>query len=225
MTCEIFESWLLIFIRTVKQRPLLLVFDGHRAHISLNAIKLARDNGVALLKLPSHLTHKLQPCDVSVMKALKHRWDESVEKFQREEGLRIPSKGEQVNLMSSIWSQALKKTTIQNGFEETGIFPLNRDKYPQILFDPLRLASYRMQHGIVQLGPTSTFSTSVITSSVAGPSSSAVTAPCTAGPSSIAVSTSAPGPSCTDVSFSSPIVPLSLDIPKISPSLEQVSFY
>jgi hypothetical protein len=67
MTSQIFQDWLAVFIRSVKQRPVLLVLDGHRSHTSLGAIKMARDNGITLLKLPSHTTDKLQPCDVSLI--------------------------------------------------------------------------------------------------------------------------------------------------------------
>ena len=39
--------------------PLLLIFDGHYAHLSLRAVRLAIDHGIHLLALPSHSTHIL----------------------------------------------------------------------------------------------------------------------------------------------------------------------
>jgi hypothetical protein len=56
MQTNVFVSWFDTFLRQVKERPLLLVFDGHRTHIGLDLIKCAKDNNVSLLKLPSHTT-------------------------------------------------------------------------------------------------------------------------------------------------------------------------
>ncbi|XP_065675598.1 uncharacterized protein LOC136091814 [Hydra vulgaris] len=50
----------------------LLMFDGHRSHTkSLKLIDYARDNGLFLLSLPPHTTHKLQPLDGGFFKPLK----------------------------------------------------------------------------------------------------------------------------------------------------------
>jgi hypothetical protein len=64
MQTNVFVSWFDTFLRQVKERPFLLVFDGHRTHIGLDLIKCAKDNNVSLLKLPSHTTHCLQPLDM-----------------------------------------------------------------------------------------------------------------------------------------------------------------
>lgn len=53
----------------------LLVYDGHSSHISYRIIKCAMDNNVHLIKLPSHLTDKIQPLDVSDIGPLKTAWD------------------------------------------------------------------------------------------------------------------------------------------------------
>src|SRR5258705_9168362 len=42
MVTEIFESWFENFCRTVVQRPLLIIYDGHATHLSLNLIQKAR---------------------------------------------------------------------------------------------------------------------------------------------------------------------------------------
>ena len=46
--------------------PSLLILDGHATHTkNLEGIDLARENGVTLLVLPPHCSHRLQPLDVA----------------------------------------------------------------------------------------------------------------------------------------------------------------
>jgi DDE superfamily endonuclease/helix-turn-helix, Psq domain len=49
---------------TTSQR-LLLIMDNHESHISLAAINYCRDNGIDVLTLPPHCSHKMQPLDVN----------------------------------------------------------------------------------------------------------------------------------------------------------------
>lgn len=75
ITSEIFVQWFQHFIRSyakpTAESPVLLIMDNHEAHISLQIIKLAKENHVILLTLPPHTSHKLQPLDKSVYYALK----------------------------------------------------------------------------------------------------------------------------------------------------------
>jgi len=51
--------------------PLLLIFDGHATHSKNIAVNdLARQNGVTLLVLPPHCSHRLKLLDVAFMKPL-----------------------------------------------------------------------------------------------------------------------------------------------------------
>lgn len=57
------------------QRPVVLLFDGHGSHVSLEIVKCARDNGVLILKLPPNTTRFLQPQDVVVYGPAKTMWE------------------------------------------------------------------------------------------------------------------------------------------------------
>ena len=60
-----------IFLKfTVPQRPVLLLIDGHKSHITLDVVYLCRDNDILLFCLTPHTTHALQPLDVAVFKSL-----------------------------------------------------------------------------------------------------------------------------------------------------------
>ena len=64
-----FVEWLKHFIsavRPTKESRVVLILDGHVTHCkNLEAIELAKNNGVRLVSLPPHTTHRLQPLDVS----------------------------------------------------------------------------------------------------------------------------------------------------------------
>jgi hypothetical protein len=49
----------------------LLFIDGHGNHVTLEAIKQAKDLGLNMITLPSHTSHSLQPLDVSCFKPFK----------------------------------------------------------------------------------------------------------------------------------------------------------
>jgi len=52
--------------RSSKEKPSLLLLDNHSSHLSIEALELAKDNGVVLLSCPPHTSHRLQPLDRSV---------------------------------------------------------------------------------------------------------------------------------------------------------------
>lgn len=46
--------------------PGLLIMDGHSSHAKdIDAIDFARENGLPMSSLPPHMTHRLQPLELS----------------------------------------------------------------------------------------------------------------------------------------------------------------
>ena len=89
MVAANFKQWFAkMFIPAVKhlttKHPVLLVFDGHHSHISLDLINFASENNIHLLCLPPHTTHLLQPLDVSVFGPVKAVWKKIVKQHQIE---------------------------------------------------------------------------------------------------------------------------------------------
>ena len=62
--------------------PVVWIFDGHYSHISLELIKLARDNNIHLLCLPPNTTHILQPLDVGLFAVLKKHQHKVLKEYQ-----------------------------------------------------------------------------------------------------------------------------------------------
>lgn len=72
-----FEYWMReIFVPTRAHinRPLLLIIDGHAAHININIIRLMQENQIIYLVLPPHSTHALQPIDVVLFNNMETDW-------------------------------------------------------------------------------------------------------------------------------------------------------
>ena len=70
-------------------RPILLIYDGHASHLTIEVMEKARANDVHLLCLPSHCTHILQPLDVSVMSSLKNHFGKACKQFMAQNPGRV----------------------------------------------------------------------------------------------------------------------------------------
>lgn len=55
------------FTKPSKESPVLCIMDNHDSHISVPVIELAKTNGLVLLSLPPHTSHKMQPQDRTVL--------------------------------------------------------------------------------------------------------------------------------------------------------------
>ena len=73
MTGRLFSSWISHFVKSSDSRGSisptnkhLLIMDGHGSHVTLELVYKAMQIEVDLVTLPSHMSHRLQPLDVSV---------------------------------------------------------------------------------------------------------------------------------------------------------------
>ena len=61
------------FIKVSADDPVLLIVGGHYSHTKdLDEVDKAREYSVAVVSLPPHSKHKMQPLDIGFMKSLKH---------------------------------------------------------------------------------------------------------------------------------------------------------
>ena len=58
--------------------------DSHVSHTTPEFVLLAQANGIHPYQFPSHLTHILQPLDVSVFAVYKHWHNRAVQKAMRD---------------------------------------------------------------------------------------------------------------------------------------------
>jgi hypothetical protein len=80
-----------------------------------------------LCRLPSHTSHKLQPCDVAVFGPSKTAYRDQVERLYRG-GVAIVNKEHFTTLYSPARERAMTKKNILAGWAKTGLFPFNPER-------------------------------------------------------------------------------------------------
>ena len=48
-------------VKPSKEGPVLLLFDNHESHTSIEVVSLCKDNGIHLLTFPPHCSHSIHP--------------------------------------------------------------------------------------------------------------------------------------------------------------------
>lgn len=128
MTEENFEKYLTHFIKFAKcslDNKVLLILDNHKSHMSPNGLEICKNNGIILLTLPPHTSHKLQPLDVSVYGPFKTYFNQESDSFM------VNNPGKTINLKNiptlagRAHQRAFTPLNITKGFEHTGICPYN----------------------------------------------------------------------------------------------------
>ena len=62
-------------------KPRVLICDGFGTHETLEILEYCFTNNIILCCLPSHTSHKLQPCDVAVFSPLKAAYHSQVDRL------------------------------------------------------------------------------------------------------------------------------------------------
>jgi len=127
ITTELFESWLCehFLKHAVRERPLLLLLDGHSTHYQPDLVRYAVSNQVLLLCLPPHTTHEAQPLDCTVFSPFKAQWRAVCHDFFQANPGKVITKFNFVNLFVKAWSQAVTPANVIAGFRTCGIYPVN----------------------------------------------------------------------------------------------------
>jgi hypothetical protein len=109
------------------RKPRVLICDGFGTHETLEILEYCFENNIILCRLPSHTSHKLQPCDVRVFAPLKAAYRDQVERLYRG-GVDIVGKEHFTSLYSPAREKALTKRNITAGWAATGLFPFNPER-------------------------------------------------------------------------------------------------
>lgn len=106
-----------------KDNPFLLLVDNVETHLSVEALNVAKDNGITILTFPPHCTHRLQPLDVSLFGPFKTHYDGAVN------GWLLHNPGQSVtiyHIAGFVRTALIKVDNIAAGFSRAGIIPFNR---------------------------------------------------------------------------------------------------
>ncbi|CAD6211370.1 GSCOCG00010982001-RA-CDS, partial [Cotesia congregata] len=111
------------------KRPVLVLVDGHKSHLTLKLSEFCAENQIILYPLPPNTTHMMQPADVSVFKPLNPEWQKTVRDWQMQpENLNSHlSKNKLCPLLKKLLDSTNLSDTIKNGFKRTGLYPFDPD--------------------------------------------------------------------------------------------------
>jgi hypothetical protein len=117
-------------------KPRVLIGDGFGTHETLEILQYCFDNNIILCRIPSHTSHKLQPCDVSVFSSLKAAYREQVERLERG-CVGTIGKEHFTYLYSPARTKAFTPRNIRAGWSKAGLYPFNPEKVLDEIPKPL----------------------------------------------------------------------------------------
>jgi hypothetical protein len=109
------------------RRPRVLILDGFGTHETLEILEYCFANNIILCRIPSHTSHKLQPCDVAAFGPLKTAYRDQVERLERG-GVNTIGKEHFTCLYKPARERALTPKNIKAGFAASGLFPFNPER-------------------------------------------------------------------------------------------------
>lgn len=119
VTSRAFLKWLELFVETTrptKEKPVLLILDGHSSHKDLEVILYARNNYVYMISLPPHTTHKMQPLDRTLMRSFKAAYNQACSVWMRKyQPLKIAQR-DVAGLVNTAYNSICRMDLAQSGF-------------------------------------------------------------------------------------------------------------
>jgi len=116
--------------------PVLLIFDGHASHVSVDIVNWARDHHVILFVLPPHSSHALQPLDIACFGPFKATFHSECNLYMAKERGRVITRYEIAELSGKAYLKSMTPLTIQSGFKKAGIVPFDPSKVPMEIIMP-----------------------------------------------------------------------------------------
>ena len=134
MSADLFPSVMQHFINyslSSKENPTVLIMDNHASHISIEAIDLAKNNGVTIITLPPHCSNKLQPLDVTCFAPFKKFYAAAIDNWMKTNPGKTFSLYEIAGCVRFAHQKSMTPENITKGFERCGIYPFNRDIFTE----------------------------------------------------------------------------------------------
>lgn len=147
MSTEIFVKWLhhfQSFVKASHDDKVLLIVDGHASHKSFEALNFAKENGIEIVCLPPHCTHRMQPLDVCFYGPLKTYFNQEISVWLRNHPGRVVTAFQIGYLFNQAYGKTASVQNACNGFKSTGLWPVNPDIFPDHFFEPAETTNIPM---------------------------------------------------------------------------------
>jgi hypothetical protein len=121
----------------------------------MEVLEFCFQNNIIPCRLPSHTSHKLQPCDVGVFSSLKTAYCELAESLDRG-GVGSIGKQHFTYLYSRARNEAFTRRNILSGWSKSGLQPFNPEKVLRhVQKQPEDIADLQRDAGISVARPSS----------------------------------------------------------------------
>ncbi|XP_070184561.1 uncharacterized protein [Littorina saxatilis] len=121
-------------IRCTVENKVLVILDNHVSHISVEAVDYCRDNGIVLLSLPPHCSHRLQPLDKTVFSPLKRQYNAAITSWMYNNPGKRQTIHDVAGILGTAYNRAFTIQNITSGFKSTGICPLDTEVFSEADF-------------------------------------------------------------------------------------------
>ena len=132
MNTEAFSQVLDHFILktgSTPENPTLLILYNYSSHIDISNLQKAKQNGVPMLTIPPHSSHKIQPLDVAVFRPFNQYYNEAMRNYMLSKPNVRVTIYQIASFVDYAYKHAMKPATIQNAFKATGIYPFDRNVF------------------------------------------------------------------------------------------------
>ncbi|KAJ8945555.1 hypothetical protein NQ318_020401 [Aromia moschata] len=131
---ELFFDWIKHFHQHVKSSekdPVLLILDNHGSHISLEIYAYCRSNGIVMVSLPPHTSHRLQPLDLTFFGPLKNALNRECDLYLRNHPHEKITHYELASIFNKAYLRVATMDKGISGFRAAGIWPTDPDKFSE----------------------------------------------------------------------------------------------
>ena len=130
-----------------------LIMDNAECHMNIHAVEYAIENGIVIVTLPPHTTAKLQPLDVGVFGPFKTHMRAEEDSFHRRNPNKPITEHMLPQLASKAWIKACTPSNVLSAFRATGIWPTNRDIFPDEAFAGAEVSDLPAPEMVVEVDP------------------------------------------------------------------------
>ncbi|KAK7171404.1 hypothetical protein R3I93_003875 [Phoxinus phoxinus] len=122
--------------RSSPECKVLLILDNHPSHLSIEGVNFCRKNGIVLLSLPPHCSHKMQPLDRTVYGPLKKAVNSACDSWMKSHPGMTMTIYDIPGIVKESLPVSATPSNVQEGFRCTGIWPFKRDIFKDHEFSP-----------------------------------------------------------------------------------------
>ena len=120
----------------------VLLLDNHEAHKYYLALQFASKYHVIMLSFGPHTTHRMQPLDIAVYRALRIFFEQEISAFQKQHIGRMIKQHDIAKLLTPAYLKAASAQNAVSGFKTPGIWPYNSSVFGDEDFVPASIMDH-----------------------------------------------------------------------------------